>query len=346
MKASFFFGVFFVINNLKIMKKLVLFYFIFFFTEDLFAITLKLKLHHTDMSYTAFSDILMWNKKSMIYKDKPDYKFKSNENGELIIDLPSGEYYIFVEKIMKNKYLSGYYGLNPLRLYSDQTININLIDFGTNFMKKISKNVIEGLVTYNSLPVSDVDVLVYLDLSTELKGPPYSIVKTDEKGKFRVQLEEGSYYLVFKKKKNFFGPPAPGDFISFFPSFPIVIKKNVGYEIKVELLKISSKINETLNKLIKIKGYVKDKNGSYLKNVYVIAYDRDELLGKPKYVSSKTKQDGYFEIYLKEAGRYYIVVRKNLGDTPEMNEIFVFGDVIVEDNKNEKELDIIADFDS
>ncbi len=327
--------------------RFLLYFFIFFlYSSYVYAFKLNVIVHHTNSEYASGCNVLIWHKQSVISMENPDFKLKTNDKGETIADLSKGEYYIMAEKRLKNKILFGFYGLNPLKLNHDVAININLIEFDEKFIKKIGKNEIKGVVTYKSRPVKDVDVFVYLDLSSELKGPPFYMSRTDENGFFKINLEEGSYYLIFRKKNEPFGPPKPGDYVSFLPFFPVVIKKNQGYEVKVELLKVTDKMQESLKKLCRISGYVKDEKGNILKGTYIVAYNRDELLGKPAYISSPVDERGYFELFVKESGTFYIVVRKTLGDTPDLKDVHVYGEIKIEENEKEKNINIIANFDS
>ena len=328
------------------MRFLLCFISFFLYSNFVYAFKLNVVLHHSNSEYVSGCNVLIWQKQSVISMESPDFKLKTNDKGELSVVLSKGEYYIMAEKKIKNKYLFGFYGLNPLKLNGDVAININLIEFDEKFIKKIGKNEINGFVTYKNRPVKDVDVFVYLDLSSELKGPPFYMSRTDEKGFFKINLEEGSYYLIFRKKDEPFGPPKSGDYVSFLPFFPVIIKKNLGYELKIELLKVTEKMQDSLKKLCKISGYVKDVKGSVLKGAYVVAYNRDELLGKPAYISSPVDEKGYFELFVKEGGIFYIVVRKTLGNTPDLKDFYVYGEIKVEEQEKEKNINIIANFDS
>jgi hypothetical protein len=327
------------------MKVILSFIFLLLFYKEAFATNIKIILHHENKSFFNGVNVCFWVKNAFIYDDKPTVCVKSDERGIIEADIKEGEYFLFASKKLTNKYLFGFYGLNPLKLTKNQVLNINLIEYPEKFIKKTKDRVVKGKVFYKGIPLKDAEVLFYTDLTTELKGPPFFYAKTDENGVFSVYLEEGSYYLFVKKKKEPFGPPKSGDFVSFFPHFPIVVKGKEGYELHVEVMKISDKISESFNKLVKIYGCVKDKNDKSMKNIYVVAYDRSELLGKPKYISSPSDEDGRFVMYIKEPGNYFIVVRKSLGDTPDMSDVFVHGEIKVGE-ENEKKIDIITDFDS
>lgn len=325
------------------MKILFLIIIIILLPKSVLGINVKVKIHHENISFLNNVNVCFWKKTSFIYKDNPSFCIKTNEMGIADVDLPDGEYYIFADKKLDKRYLFGFYGLNPHKTVKDSILNINLIEYPNAFLKKIKGKTITGRVYYKGSPVKDAEILLYLDLTTELKGPPFLHTKTGENGAFHLDLEEGSYYLFVRKKKDHFGPPKSGDLVSFFPEFPIVVEGNKGYDLHIEMMRVSDKISDSFNKLIKVFGTVRDKNNKFLSNVYVVVYDKSEILGKPKYISTMTDKEGNYVIYIKEPGSYFLVVRKNLGDTPDINDVYVYGEIEVKD-KDDKKIDIFADF--
>lgn len=326
------------------MKCALIFLLTFFVFSISYAANIEVRTHYQNGSKFPDANILVWKKTHNIDKEKPDYKFKTDKDGKTNVSLPDGTYYFFAEKKDNSSYFFGFFGLNPVFITEKKIINISLISFPEMFIEKSKKKGLSGTVTFFGKPVEDVGVYIYLDLSSELKGPPYFFTKTDENGKFHIDLDEGSFYILFKKKKFLFGPPEPGDYVSFFPYFPIIFNKNHGYNLRVELLEVPKRIKDSFEKLVRVYGTVKDKEGKPLKNVYVVAYDRDELLGKPKYVSQPTDEEGNYNIYLKDMGKFYIAVRKSLGDTPaSLDEMYVYGEIEIERFNAEKKIDIIFD---
>ncbi len=269
----------------------------------------------------------------------------TDKTGRAQFSVEEGKYYIFARKEEKDKLLFGFYGLNPVNIRTDQSINITLLKYEGEFAKSIKSGKLEGYVYFDDKPVANLSVYIYLDLSSELKGPPYLYALTDDKGYFSVDISEGSYYLVFRKRYGSqFGPPSSGDLIGFFPIMPLIIKKG-GYKITAHAFKIPEKRDLSENRnLFKIKGRVLLKDGRAATDYYVGLYDNRELLGKPIFVSNPSDSNGEFTIFVKESGEYYVGIRKRLGDTPEADEELYFYDKLVIDRDyKEKLIEIMLD---
>lgn len=308
-----------------------------------YEISLKTLLEGKPLPHT---DVKIFKKSAVIKFDAPTFFYKSDKDGQLNLNLESGDYYFFAEKRENGNNFFGFYGLNPLTLRTDQHISINLVRYPDNFVN-VTKTVnrIDGKVMYNDKPVQNVVVFAYLDALSDFKGPAYAMATTDEKGLFSIDLSAGSYYLFFRKRnKEMFGPPLPGDYVGLFPIFPLVINQN-GYEIKVNLLKIPEKMSSNIKgKSYQLKGKVVNKKNVPIAGVYVVLYEDYSILGKPDYVSHKTDKNGEFVIYVKKAGTYYVVLRKTLGDTPQINENVVsFSEVTLNDDVVTKEIKITLD---
>jgi len=288
----------------------------------------------------SFATVKVWQKASVIRSDNPDYIYKTNENGIAKISLDSGEYYVFAEKKVNDINLFGFYGQNPVSVRKNTEISLNLVKLSDNILIKKRESGVEGVVRHDGKPVGNVSVLVYLDLTSDLKGPAYLSTVTDEQGRFSLDISDGSYFFVFRKKnEELFGPPSPGDFVGIFPIFPLEVNGG-GYLMQVSLLKIPEKMKSNLQqKSYIIKGQVLDKKKKPKKGVYVVLYEDYTLLGKPDYVSHPTDEKGNFRIYVKKPGTFFVVLRKSLGDTPQLGEdVSSFAEIEIGEKTVEKEL--------
>lgn len=308
------------------------------FPLNLYSLDLTVKTSYEGTPLSR-AKIKIWHKAAMVNSDKPDYTSTADENGISKIALNSGEYYIFGEKNVDNELFFGFYGQNPLSLKKNSEITINLVKYPMKPLITKKGNSISGIVTHKGKPLSNVNVFAYLDLTSDLKGPAYLSSVTDENGRFVLELDKGSYFLVFRKKReDYFGLPSPGDYVGVFPIFPLEVK-DTGYELYVSLLKIPEKMKKNLqDKSYVIKGKVLNKNEKPVKGVYVVLYEDYTLLGKPDYVSHITDQTGSFTLYVKNSGSYFVVVRKSLGDTPQLGEdVSSLAEITVGDETIEKE---------
>ncbi len=310
---------------------------LFLLPVDAFSFELNVKAF-SDGKPLPYTTVKVWKKATYIRNDNHDFLFKCDEKGSVRFSLEAGEYYFFAEKETDANYYFGFFGQNPFSVRRNEEISINLVQYGKDFIRSKKELTISGNVLFNNKPVKDVQVLAYLDLTSDLKGPAFLSTYTDEKGYFSLDLSEGSYYLIFRKKASeIFGPPSPGDYVGFFPIFPLEINKK-GYNLKVNLLKIPEKMRANLlDKNYVVKGVVLGKDKKPKKGVYVVLYGDYTLMGKPDYVSHKTDEKGEFLIHVAKKGSYFVVLRKTLGDTPQIGEdVSSFTEISVDDDSTTK----------
>lgn len=317
--------------------------FLMFFPFNAYSAELTIKTQ-SEGRFLPGCDVIIWKKAPFIEKSSPDYRVKTDRTGAGKIILEDGKYYIFAEKTGAPGYYFGFYGLNPMHLKDKQSINVSLVRYGKDHLKKLKKTGVSGRVYHSGVPVEGVGVNLYLDLNSDLKGPPYMLAVTDGQGRFHMDIEPGNYYVFFRKRMNsVFGPPEPGDYVGFFPVFPLKITGQ-GVDISAELLKISDKMQESLgvSNIYRITGVVLNSERLPLKGLYVGAYGKPDILGKPDYVSAPTDAQGRFRLYVKESGTYFIAVRDKLGDTPQPEEkVFSYGEVILENEGRSNEIEIV-----
>jgi hypothetical protein len=156
--------------------------------------------------------------------------------------------------------------------------------------------------------------------------------KTDEKGKFSIELAEGTYYLSAQKKvgSDVPGPPQDGDLSGVIrdkKGEPIkyTVKRgkttNIGILRKATVFK--SPTIKTTEGMTAISGVVKTIDGSPLANVVVHVYDNQETKAKPNFVSNKTGKDGKYMVQVDQEGTYFVTVRAvNSGGRPKNGDIF------------------------
>ncbi|MCX7990490.1 MAG: transthyretin-like family protein [Proteobacteria bacterium] len=322
-----------------------LFFFLFLFlSQKVYSVEITVKTSFNSQNVEGV-DVLVYKAEEHIYRDKYLFSSQTDKEGNARFRLSEGKYFLAAEKKLKDGILFGFYGLNPIYIREPQTINLILVKYEKDFIRELREKRIEGFVFYEGNPVENAGIYIYLDLSTELKGPPYLFAVTDERGFFSLDIPEGSYYIIFRKRQNSgFGPPSSGDLIGFFPQFPLVINKK-GVKISTNLFKIPEKRDLSKNKnLFLIKGKLVLKDGNPAEKYYVGLYDNRELLGKPVYVSTQTDSNGNFSVYVKEKGKYYVGIRNNLGDTPsEDEEVFYFNEIDITDANKEMYFEIIID---
>lgn len=268
-------------------------------------------------------------------KDKTTPPIKvvaTDENGFFQIKLKEGIYFINARKKMETQG-------EVLMLVGDiKKIDLRKdVDIGEwkLYSKKDAKIFEKGTgisgVIKNFDDFSKVRVYVYKDDSSGLRGPDYikeSKIRND--GTFTIDIGEGKYYVaVRERQKNIVGPLMENDKSGIYSKNPIVVTK--GSYIKLEPIFLNKVNIEKLGGVIKsgitgsdgpiLLGQVVKRDGKPAKKIYVLAYENQEMIGKPVSVSPPTDDNGHFKLVLPSEGKYYIGARSKLGGPVEPGEL-------------------------
>ncbi len=157
------------------------------------------------------------------------------------------------------------------------------------------------------------------------RTPDY-VYSLDKDGKFNAQLPEGNYYVIaIKKSEKELGPPEAGDQFFYFMDSkgPMIVgikkgaKIDLGTRQSIPVTFVSEKEGITV-----IKGVILNEEGKPLSGVFIGAYEKPVMLGRPNYISYKSDKDGRYELRLPEGGSYYITARSRLGGPPVKGEFY------------------------
>ncbi len=144
----------------------------------------------------------------------------------------------------------------------------------------------------------------------------------DSKGKFRIALPTGKYYMgAFKKiSGDKVGPPENGDLFYMSQNAAgnpqtFVVEKNQSLN-----LGILSNVNTFKRTVAKdasgITGIVRNINGKPVKGAIVSAHITGTMTGHPLFTSYKTGDKGEYFISVHTGGSYYLRVRDVYGGGP------------------------------
>ena len=198
-----------------------------------------------------------------------------------------------------------------------------------SFAAEGKQGVISGKwITKNDGPMTNAQVLLF-DMAV---GPPPSSDKylrvpdvtttVDNNGRFSIQVAEGSYYLVMRKRadEGTFGPPREGD-LQFYSRdkngkarlFVVIAGKetNIGTISEATVFKKQQPKHE--KGMTAIEGTVTDEDGKPVEGVRVFVYTSPEMAGRPQYASEGTGKDGKYLINVNNKGTYYLKVRSHYG---------------------------------
>jgi hypothetical protein len=150
--------------------------------------------------------------------------------------------------------------------------------------------------------------------------PDFIAGQVDRAGRFEVEVPQGEYFFGIIKRTSgqIWGPPTDGDMFYFHRDKGGRIK---GVFVKAgettdlgslvgRVYRVGPKVvPEELKKEIgEIKGKLATPDGKPVVDAVVLAYTQPNVVGKPKFVSERSKADGSYVLRL-PAGTYYLVAR-------------------------------------
>ena len=105
-----------------------------------------------------------------------------------------------------------------------------------------------------------------------------------EKGRFRLRLPPGEYYLLARKRERGgqFGPIEPGDYFNYYYGNPVTIHAGVEQEVKIETVTRLSMLEEGETAPFRgVQGVVTGPGGTPAKGVVVFAYRPGRRISSP-----------------------------------------------------------------
>ncbi len=192
---------------------------------------------------------------------------------------------------------------------------------------------------------------------------PEALAVTDNKGKFSLELAEGTYYLSTLKKNGEAtpGPPQEGDLYGLSRDKKgnlIIYTVKRGKTTHIGILRRATVYRSHDTKTVYsdtassdnvtgISGTLKKFDNTPMADAVVQVYDNQDLMGKPIYVSHKTGKDGKYRVNGIQEGTYFITVRAEYGTgRPKSGDTYgIYGGdsaqpVIVKDQHVSKDIDI------
>ena len=277
----------------------------------------------------AGMEVLVYPATALDFSAEPAFKAgPTGEDGLFEIELPKGQYYL----LAKGKERFAYYGRNPISVPKEGLENINLLmeleSLPTPEPEGLIETGVSGMISHNGKPVSGAVVMVYTDLSSQLKGMGLGMSNpTSEDGLFEFPLPPGKYYLVVRKRSSgmMAGPLRAGDLFGYLPGNPIVVEEGQISSAHVPVISVPEKVERYASSLFgntSIKGRIVDAEDKPVAGVQALLYDDPMMLNRPLYVSQPTGADGSFVISFPKGGKYYLAARDELGGTPAPGELY------------------------
>lgn len=150
-----------------------------------------------------------------------------------------------------------------------------------------------------------------------LRVPDSIAGQVDRNGKFDVEAAEGVYYIGIIKRASgaVWGPPQEGDNFYFHrdaegKAINVTVKAGETVDLGTLTAKtFEGPVAPASGVVAEIKGRLTDEEGKPVEGALVMAYLEPNRLGRPRYLSEPSGEDGYYTLKVREEGMFYLVAR-------------------------------------
>jgi hypothetical protein len=255
-------------------------------------------------------------------------------DGTYKLDLPAGRYYFVARKTKKGGVdlsegdLYCYYNGSPIYVADDayKNVGFNMIKVPAALeSKKDKKKGVYGFITFKDKPLERVYLFAYKDAAEGFKGPA-DYVFPSEKGRVKLRLPEGEFYLIARKRKKggMYGPIEKEDIFNYYYGNPVKMEEGTLKGVLIECITRLDMLEPPVEEIAKrgITAHVKDEMEKPLKGLYLLLYTDKKMAGKPEYVSESSDENGKIFIELNVPGKFYLIVRSRLGGPAQEGEYY------------------------
>jgi len=305
-----------------------------------------------DRQPVAEIQVAAWPEGSMhLAGEAPYLSALTGPDGQFRLDVPAGSYYL----LARGDGLFAYYGRNPVTVTAAGGDHLNIGLVRPEPVQVIGRAGVSGVVTLQGEPQAGAVVFVYTDLTSQLKGMGYLMSSpTGTDGRFDLDLEDGTYYLLARKRQGGqgVGPLRSGDLTGYAPDNPLRVHGGQSVVIGIPLLEVPEKVDRmqgTLFGQTSISGRIVDSRGEPVRGARAVLYSEPQMLNRPLHVSAPTGIDGRYILSIPKGGEYYLAARNSLGGAPAPGELYGTYDgnpqhkLDVEDGAHLKDLDIVVE---
>lgn len=171
--------------------------------------------------------------------NKQDYVQSSpgEKAGQYKLDLPPGSYYLTATGELAGQRLFSYHGINPITVGDDyRWLPFFLSAEQQPVCRTGEGQGLSGLVSYQGAPLDHGVISVYNSQEGKFRGMGLFTNTIGPDGRFRFNLEPGSYVMVARQKQteSGIGPVMQGDLFCYPPTNPIVIGAEQLCELAIE----------------------------------------------------------------------------------------------------------------
>jgi hypothetical protein len=254
----------------------------------------------------------------------------AGNDGAYRVALPPGPYHVVGRKTVRegirDRAYKGEYSRNPVSVGAGRTASgIDLALSGMSaagFVPQEGTGVI-GSVRSGGKPARGAFVYAYPSEAGTVRGPAYAaFTRTDDLGRFRLVLREGSFVIVARRKGSgdetgAMQPAGESGGEGERVALKTGTMKDVG-AISLRPLQEGKRRRRAEaggqeKEEAEIRGTVVRDDGSPGAGVHVMAYSDRRMIGRPFAISGKTGGSGAFLLRLPKAGKLYLGARSERG---------------------------------
>lgn len=192
-----------------------------------------------------------------------------------------------------------------------------------------SETGIAGRVTdRDGAPASGAQVFAYRSSRGGLRGPADFAAQTGEDGTYFLDLVEGEYYLVARRRREGgdAGPPRPGDSWSLYPGNPVKVEpgrtSRADFHMQTVTRPALMKEGTLAGGDTGFRGRLVDPEGRPVAGAFFLGYRSRDFQRMPEVVSPAADEEGRFVLYVPSAGTWCMAARAGYRGQPRPGELY------------------------
>ena len=280
--------------------------------------------------------------KGLFVKESAAPPTVSGADGTFTLKLPRGQYYIAAllrkageaapkrDLSAKAGDLYSFYGGNPIAVDPARPAKLTLNMAVKPASRETTpsgdnKGGVDGVVTLDGAPLDGVVLFVYLDANAAFKGLGYYMSPpTGVDGSFKMRMNEGTYYIIARKRMGgaLSGPLRDGDYFGYLDTNPLVVRKGEMRHVELPVVRKVERVSPGGQGRTLATGVIKGADGKPLAGMYAVLYKNEAMTDRPSLVSKQTGADGVFTIDMPLGGKFYLGARSAIGGPVEPGQLW------------------------
>lgn len=218
--------------------------------------------------------------------------------------------------------LFGWYGSNPIQVRAGETLDLSIPAVAAPPAAAADRTTpgeetIVGEVVGEGDGIAQAGVALYLDASTQFRGPGYIETRTDDRGAFAARVSPGRYWLVARRRlaQQSYGPLEIGDDFGYYPGNPVTVRPGERVSVRIPAVRVLKKSGWSAPSTARTRvgGTIRDPAGRPLAGYRAFLHAKATMLGKPEFVSEPSGPDGGYLIWVDREGVFYLGARAEIG---------------------------------